>query len=169
MQSQLVWSVFGSMTASIQLYDLIKETFLLLDFGDRRLLEQFGLSISRYYTLVHIAADPGMSPSRLSTLMFCDKSNVTRLLHELEDTGLIERRPHERDGRAQRLFLTSHGAALRRRAAEAHQAYVAKRLSVLSLAERAELEALLARLNPALSQELAAACSTAADSGVPVI
>lgn len=157
------------MSASSQLYDLIKETFLLLDFGDRRLLEQFGLSISRYYTLVHIAADPGMSPSHLSTLMFCDKSNITRLLHELEDTGLVERRPHERDGRAQRLFLTTNGATLRRRAAEAHQAYLSERLSVLSLAERAELEALLARLNPALSRQLAAANSTAAHSNFPVI
>lgn len=142
------------MAGHLPLYELIKEAFLLLDFGDRRLLEPFGLSTSRYYALYHIAAAPGISPSRLSSLMFCDKSNISRLLHELEGAGLVERRPHEGDGRAQRLFLTPGGRTLQRQVGGAHAAYVAQRLDGLTADESDALGALLARLNLALSDNL---------------
>ena len=100
------------MTDRVHLYDLIKESFLLLDFGDRLFLGKFALTVPRYYALTHIAKEPGLSPSLLSRYMFCDKSNITRLVQGLQADGLIERRPHENDGRAQRLFLTADGAKL---------------------------------------------------------
>ena len=139
---------------NIALYDLIKETFLLLDFGDRRILEQFKLSVPRYYALTHIATEPGISPSRLSRYMFCDKSNITRLLQSLEESGLVERRPHARDGRAQRLFLTADGEALHRDAAEAHRQAVKHRLAALDEDETERMARFLATFNRSLSQGL---------------
>lgn len=136
------------------LYSLLKESFLLLDFGDRQLFDQFGLSTTRYYALFHIAMSPGISPSRLSNLMFCDKSNATRLLQGLEAEGYVVRRSHEFDRRTQRLYLTESGAALQRHVTAAHIATVEHRLEALADDERGALAASLQRLNGSLSANL---------------
>ena len=142
------------MTSRGHLYNLIKESFLLLDFGDRGLFVQFGLSISRYYALHHIAADPGLSPSRLSQLMFCDKSNITRLLQGLEGDGYIERHQHEQDGRIQRLYLTETGHHLHSQACAAHICSIERRFAVLPEPTTAQLAATLTDLNRALADTL---------------
>ena len=142
------------MTGRGHLYDLIKESFLLLDFGDRGLFDQFGLSISRYYALHHIAANPGLSPSRLSQLMFCDKSNITRLLQALESDGYVERRQHEQDGRIQRLYLTERGARLHSEACAAHMDTIEQRLAVLPEPASEQLAVGLAQLNRRLADTL---------------
>lgn len=144
----------GSMIESVHLYDLIKESFLLLDFGDRLFLEKFDLTVPRYYALSHIANEPGLSPSLLSRTMFCDKSNITRLVHGLMNDGLVERRPHEKDGRAQRLFLTASGARLHEEAARAHRLYVQERLAVLEDCSAERVTDVLAFLNRSLSEAL---------------
>lgn len=144
----------GSMIDQVRLYDLIKESFLLLDFGDRQFLEQYALTVPRYYALVHIAVSPGLSPSLLSRAMFCDKSNITRLVQGLVADGLVERRPHDHDGRVQRLYLTAAGAALQAIVAEAHHRYVQRRLSVLAECETEDTLTTLSHLNRALHEEL---------------
>lgn len=141
------------MDEAYSLYSLLKESFLLLDFGDRRLFEQYGLTVPRYYALYHIAGSPGTSPTHLSNLMFCDKSNITRLLQGLEADGYIERRSHEHDRRVQRLYLTESGAMLQGLVAGAHNRYVADRLCTLEAGERGRLAATLQRLNHSLDEE----------------
>ena len=136
------------------LYDLIKESFLLLDFGDRRLLEPYRLTVSRYYALHHIAADPGLSPGHLSRLMFCDKSNITRLLQGLERDGYVERRPHEQDGRAQRFYLTAAGTRLYTAVGAAHAGSIARRLASLPPESLARTIDSLSLLNRSLSAAL---------------
>lgn len=149
------------MTNLAQLYDLIKETFLLLDFGDRQFLEQFDLTVPRYYALVHIATEPGLSPSRLSRFMFCDKSNVTRLVQSLEGQGLVERRPDGFDGRVQQLYLTAAGAARYTTVAAAHDCYVTQRLGALDAAQVEGISEGLGRLNHALAASIAMDKATA--------
>ena len=143
------------MTGRGHLYDLIKESFLLLDFGDLGLFDQFGLSIARYYALHHIAANPGLPPSRLSQLMFCDKSNITRLLQALESDGYVERRQHEQDGRIQRLYLTEGGIRLHNEACAAHLGFIEQRLAALTESATAQLATTLTDLNRALADTLA--------------
>ena len=142
------------MSDKVRLYDLIKESFLLLDFGDRQFLEQFALTVPRYYALAHIANEPGISPSSLSQRMFCDKSNITRLVQGLQNDGLVERQPHERDGRAQRLFLTEPGAALHERVEQAHRGYIELRLTALENGMAERFTDTLVHLNRSLTEEL---------------
>jgi DNA-binding MarR family transcriptional regulator len=144
------------MSQSFRLYNLLKETFLLLDFGDRLLFEQFDLSVPRTYMLYHIADTPGISPSQLSDRMFCDKSNITRLVQGLETDGLVARRPHEHDGRATRLHLTPAGAALAASVAVAHRSSVEDRLRPVDEAVAAGMATTLAQLNRELAAALAA-------------
>lgn len=115
-----------------RLYTLLKEAFLLLDFGDRQLFAQYDLTISRYYALYHIDEDPGLSISQLSDSMFCDKSNATRVVKGLEKDGLVLREPHETDGRTLRLFLTPDGQSLLKSAYIAHNEYNQVRLDRVS-------------------------------------
>jgi MarR family transcriptional regulator, organic hydroperoxide resistance regulator len=112
-----------------KLYTLLKEAFLLLDFGDRQLFTRYDLTISRYYALYHIDEAPGLSISQLSDSMFCDKSNATRVVKGLEKDGLVIREPHETDGRTLRLFLTPAGKEILATAAVAHQTYNQARLN----------------------------------------
>ncbi|MCA9998355.1 MAG: MarR family transcriptional regulator [Anaerolineales bacterium] len=133
-----------------QLYNLLKESFFLLDDGDRRLFSQHDLSSPRFYALSHIAAEPGLSLSQLSDCMFCDKSNITRIIRGLERDGYLERRPHETDGRSLRLYLTEKGTAVYQTVATAHHASIQARLHQLDQAERQQLETQLNTLNTTL-------------------
>lgn len=142
------------MNQPFELYNLIKETFLLLDFGDRSLLERYDLSVTRYYALYHIGRSPGVLPSKLSDYMFCDKSNITRILRNLEADDYIIRRPHENDGRAQRLYLSPTGEALYKEVSAEHEAYVAQRLQQLDGSDRSRVSGILSSLNKDLGKSL---------------
>ena len=135
------------MAGKEQLYNLLKESFLLLDFGDRQLFGHFNLTAPRYYALVHLGNEPGMSLKELSERMFCDKSNATRIFKGLEAEGYAIRQPHETDGRTLRLFLTDEGTAVRSKAIAAHQAYNEKRLDCISTLEDENLIRGLKTLN----------------------
>lgn len=140
-----------SMTADSQaLYALLKEIYLILDDGDRQLFNQFNLTPSRYYALVHLGENPGLSLSELSGRMLCDKSNATRIMKGLEAEGLAIRRPHESDGRAIRLYLTEKGEQLRQQAVTAHSRYNHGRLQSVTNGDGEALLGNLAQLKRSL-------------------
>ncbi len=136
------------------LYNLLKQTFILLDDGDRRLFGRFNLTSPRYYALHHISEKPGLSSSELSERLLCDKSNVTRIVKGLEKAGYIIRKPHETDGRSLRLYLTSSGESICTQLATAHQTYNNLRLSCISEISQGNLLENLTHLNESLQQEL---------------
>ena len=137
------------------LYNQLKDVFFLLDDGDRRLLERYGLTIPRFYTLYHISEQPGISPGRLSDLMLCDKSNITRLIKGLENDQLVERIPHESDGRTQRLYLTPAGQSLCQESQIAHQHFNHKRFNdCLSELDQTTQSGSLDKLRDRLQQQL---------------
>lgn len=136
------------------LYNLIKETFIVLDDGDRRLFGRFGLTPPRFYVLHHISEEPGISSSDLSTKLLCDKSNVTRIVKNLEVAGYVERQPHESDGRALRLYLTSAGEAICSEVETAHKEYNVTRLTNIEDHVQHTLLDNLNRLHHLLREEL---------------
>lgn len=142
------------MSRKEQLYNLLKETFLLLDDGDRRLFSQYNLSAPRYYALVHILEEPGISSSGLSERLICDKSNVTRIVRGLEAQGFIVRRPHETDGRTQRLYLTEKGQTVCREIQNSHHAYNDARLMEIDEDTRDNLLNTLGQLHDSLQASL---------------
>lgn len=137
-----------------QLYNLLKESFFLLDSGDRLLFDRYNLTVPRYYALYHVNANPGISPSQLSQRMLCDKSNISRLIKGLAQEGLICRRAHESDGRTYRLYLTQQGMAVFNRVHCIHQQYNQERLACLTATEHNQLVAQLSHLIQALQAHL---------------
>ncbi|MCC6604015.1 MAG: MarR family transcriptional regulator [Anaerolineae bacterium] len=136
------------------LYNLLKQTFILLDDGDRRLFGSYNLTAPRYYALLHISEKPGLSSSELSDRLLCDKSNVTRIVKGLESAGLITRQPHETDGRTLRLYLTDEGNKICAHVATAHQTYNDLRLSCIGEISQGNLLENLTLLNESLQEEL---------------
>lgn len=136
------------------IYNLLKEIFFLIDDGDRHLFNQYNLSVPRFYILWHLGNEPGISSRRLSELMICDKSNITRLSKGLEADGLVVRQPHESDGRALRLYLTEAGEMVREQALSAHLAYNAQRFSDCSAADENSMQQQLDCLKDSLMTQL---------------
>ncbi|MEJ2746677.1 MAG: MarR family transcriptional regulator [Anaerolineae bacterium] len=137
-----------------KLYNLLKEAFLLLDFGDRQLFTRYNLTAPRFYALFHINQEPGISSTQLSNRMFCDKSNATRIIKSLEAEGYVTRQPHESDGRSLRLYLTEEGTAVCQQVIIAHQTYNQARLDCITDIERSNLIQGLIHLNQRLQETL---------------
>lgn len=135
-------------------YTLLKEIFLLLDDGDRRVLQTFGLSTARFNTLSHLAKHRALSPTDLSTLLLCDKANVTRLLDSLEKDELITRTQDKLDGRRSHITLSRAGEELWHEARKAHHAFSLSRFECLSPDEQKTLRELLTRLKAALQRQM---------------
>lgn len=117
------------MASPQEVYSLINEIYLILDDGDRRFLNRYGLTPARFYALVHLGDRAGLSLSELSGLLLCDKSNASRIIKAMAAQGLVNRQAHESDGRTMRLYLTPQGDSLRREVIEAHTVYNRERLS----------------------------------------
>ena len=137
-----------------KLYNLLKEAFLLLDFGDRQLFTRYNLTAPRFYALFHITQEPGISLTQLSNRMFCDKSNATRIVKGLEAEGYVNREPHETDGRSLRLFLTPDGTAVCQKVIAAHQKFNQTRLDCISEIAQGNLINGLTLLNQQLQKAL---------------
>ena len=117
------------MEDEVSLYTTLKEIYFSIDNGDRQLLEGYNLSVPRYYLLRHIAENPGITLTQLSSLMLTDKSNITRLIKSVETEGLVCKQKHETDGRAISLFLTNYGRDRVSEAAHAHDNFTSERFS----------------------------------------
>jgi len=103
------------------------------------------LSPGRVGILLLIDANPGVTQSDLAHAVGLDRSTMVGLLDTLEDRHLLERRRGE-DRRTNGLWLTRAGRSLLgrlKKRIELHERRVAARLSV---AERAQLIALLEKL-----------------------
>jgi DNA-binding MarR family transcriptional regulator len=90
------------------------------------------------------ALDEPMSMSALAERLGIDASYVTTIADQLEERGLIERRPHPTDRRIKSLALTREGRRLQDQLAVELWSDVPV-LDVLSVAERQELERLLTK------------------------
>ena len=142
------------MADSQALYTLLNEIYLILDDGDRLLFSRFDLTKTRFYVLVHLGEQPGMSLSELSGRLLCDKSNATRIFQGMEADGLVYRRQHQTDGRSFHLFLSEAGESLREEAMAAHRRYNDLRFDTEAGAEQDEQAEALIHLKRRLRQQL---------------
>jgi DNA-binding MarR family transcriptional regulator len=79
----------------------------------RRVAETLGLTESQAVAMRELSSPTTLGG--LSKLMCCEASNATFVADKLEETGLLERRPHPTDRRAKQLHLTAEGVALRKK------------------------------------------------------
>jgi DNA-binding MarR family transcriptional regulator len=72
-------------------------------------LEPFGLTVTQYSLLGHLAAFEGVSIGELAEKLVMDPTTLTRNLRPLQRQGLVVVKPDRRDRRARSLQLTAKG------------------------------------------------------------
>jgi DNA-binding MarR family transcriptional regulator len=101
--------------------DAAREVWLLmtdvvLDNTRRReVSDALGMSFGRARAIRRLARRP-MSMREFAEAMDIDPPNATVLVSDLEEQGLVKRKPHPTDGRAKVVEATRKGKALARRA-----------------------------------------------------
>jgi DNA-binding MarR family transcriptional regulator len=135
-------------------YRLVHDVYVLLDYGDRLVLNEFGLTTTQYRLLNLIDASKGRRLTTLSDRLIRSKSQVTRTIDLLEEAGLIKRSSDGSDGRAQLIVLTKKGSQLRDKANREHTKSLQARFGILDNREQQQLVSLLDKLQHGMAEYL---------------
>jgi DNA-binding MarR family transcriptional regulator len=111
-------------------------------------LRCWNLSVSRFDVLNQAGIREGRTQQELADALLVTKGNIVQLLDGMESDGLLVRR---RSGRTNHIYLTDRGRALRQDVLAAHEANIARHLSVLSPDEQQTLLGLLRTIDRSLS------------------
>ena len=101
---------------------------------------------AQHRVLALLAANEGLSQKELAQLMGVRPQSLSELLLRLEESGLVERRRSETDGRVINVYLTDDGREQAQQAAEARRQSARDALGVLTDAEKEELARILEKL-----------------------
>lgn len=91
-----------------------------------------GLRVPEWRVLACLADADGAMVTRLARLSLLEQSRLTRILDQMEDRGLIRRRPDPQDARRVRVYQTDEGRALSERLVEdarTHESQLLKQLA----------------------------------------
>ena len=109
-----------------------------------RLRERFDVTLPRFDLMAQLDKVPdGMTLSDVSKRMMVSNGNVTALAASLVADGLVERRAHATDRRAQFLCLTPSGRRGFASLSAAHERWIAELFAGVSPHDRAALHRLL--------------------------
>ena len=107
------------------------------------------LSPAQVDVLAKVGSSEGISQQELADALLVTKGNVCQLLHKMEGSGLLERRP---DGRVNRLFLTDQGRRLYDEVVPRHDAMLADQFNTLSETDQRALLRLLRQIDHSLER-----------------
>jgi DNA-binding MarR family transcriptional regulator len=137
-----------------EIYRLIGNLFIHLETTDRQLMNQFNLSVTQYWALVHLEDPEGLPLSELAFLLIRDKSNMTSLVDKLEKEGLAVRIPGKNgDRRFTPVALTERGRRLRSEVIASHTNLINRRFERLPFESLHELRILLQSLSDELQSQ----------------
>jgi DNA-binding MarR family transcriptional regulator len=114
--------------------------------GFAQALEPLGIAPREFLLLRFVAASAGQSQQALAHRLGVPPSRMVALVDDLEERGLVERRPDSDDRRVRGLHLTKEGQGTLRRAAGVAIEYETKLCSPLGEGERDELIDLLQKV-----------------------
>jgi MarR family transcriptional regulator, lower aerobic nicotinate degradation pathway regulator len=106
----------------------------------------FDLTSVQFSALVVIGEHPGTDATRVSDLIYFDRSTIGNVLDRLEKKALIRREAGVEDRRTKRLFLTSQGRVVLRKIAAKLPRISDAILAPLPAADRTRLVKLLGAL-----------------------
>ncbi|PLX37276.1 MAG: MarR family transcriptional regulator [Hyphomicrobiales bacterium] len=113
-------------------------------------IKPLGLAPAQFMTLLELWQEDGLTQKQLVARLDVEQATMANTLARMERDGLIVRRPHPDDGRAQSVNLTEKARALEAPATEAAAAQNAMALSDLDDAERRQFLALTQRVIAAM-------------------
>ncbi|MEV6769630.1 MarR family winged helix-turn-helix transcriptional regulator [Nocardia sp. NPDC051030] len=104
--------------------------------AERPVLEAHGLSMWAYVVLLSLGDGPARGQGALAQEIGADKTRIIAVLDDLQNRGLIERKPDPDDRRARVLALTSAGGRVRTKAQADIQAAEERLLGRLPASDR---------------------------------
>jgi DNA-binding MarR family transcriptional regulator len=123
-------------------------------FDNHRLLRPHRLTLEQYDTLLILQRDEGWRMGDLTKKILSDNSKMTRIVDYLESKSLAERRPDPEDRRAQQVYLTDKGAALREEIKQVYQAALRKWLAPFSEDQKREMQLLIKQFRDHMQTQL---------------
>ncbi len=115
-------------------------------------IAKVGLHPRMWGALNVISAQESITQHALCKSVGMDPSSMVSTIDELEEQGLVERRPHPSDRRAHALYITDRGREVLARGREQAKLAQEDLLGPLSSEERQQLHDLLLRLALATSE-----------------
>jgi len=117
----------------------------------RRLRERFGMTLARFDLMAQLERFPaGLRMGELSRRLMVTGGNVTGLVAQLVDEGLVERSAVLHDRRAHVVRMTVRGREVFNAMALAHERWIVEMTGGLAAAERDRLRGLLGKLKDAV-------------------
>lgn len=108
-------------------------------------IRPLGLAPAQFMTLLELWAEDGLTQAELVQRLDVEQATMANTLARMARDGLVVRRPHPADGRAQQVWLTERARGLSAPATEAAAAVNDVALGGLSAEERVQFLALLRR------------------------
>ena len=112
-----------------------------------RLRAEFGMTLPRFDLMAQLERHrEGLKMNELSRMLMVTGGNITAIVDQLENEGLVERLDDAADRRAFRIRLTRAGERGFAEMARAHEEWVVELLAGLSRREQEDLLKLLAKV-----------------------
>lgn len=131
---------------------LVSDVFRLMRENFRATTPELGLTFAQARVLLHLSRNEGISQVALSAILEIQPITLLRQIDRLEQAGLLERRAHPSDRRAQQLYLTPRSQPLLQSIFDIGAELQDQVMAGLDTAERAQLIASLLRIKTNLSQ-----------------
>ncbi len=110
-------------------------------------VREAGLRITEWRVLACLYDQDGLMITELAHYALMEQSRITRIIDQMETSGLVVRHNDEGDGRRVRIYLTDHGQSLSAELVTAAKAHEMQLLSTLPVKDAANIKpALLALL-----------------------
>lgn len=122
----------------------------LFAIGLHERIKPLGLAPAQFMTLLELWRQDGLTQAQLVERLDVEQGTMTNTLKRMERDGLIERRAHPGDGRAQQNWLAARAKELQEPATAAARAQNEVALSGLSDAERTVFVELTGRIIQAM-------------------
>lgn len=129
------------MTRTAELASVLRVSVMRLSRRLRFERPDSGLSLTQLSALGTLDRHGPLTPRELADHEKVQPPSMTRVLAGLEERGLIDRTPHESDGRQHRVSLTRQGIDLLREDRRRREEWLACRLAELTPEEREVLRA----------------------------
>lgn len=122
----------------------------LFAIGLQERIKPLGLAPAQFMTLLELWVDDGLTQAELIERLDVEQATMANTLKRMQRDGLIERRAHPQDRRAQQNWLTKRARDLRQAATAAASAQNEAALGALNDDERKTFLALAARIVDAM-------------------
>ena len=109
-------------------------------------LQPIGLAPAQFATLLQLWREDGLTQRDLVDRLHVEQATIASTLNRMERDGLIIRKPHLKDSRAQYILLTSRGRELQAPAMREARQVSQSALAILEGEERAQLLDLMHRV-----------------------